>query len=359
MNNPYEKLPERAFWRPAVAEKHPLDVSSLWAPKYELLPTHSVATAGSCFAQHIGRALVRRGYNWFDAEPAPIPFDEQTRTEFNYGVFSFRTGNIYTAAALRQWIYWALGKETPPEELWKKKGRYYDPFRPNIEPNGFSSTNELKDSRKSVLRAIRKVITEADFFVLTLGLTEAWVNREYGYVYAMCPGTLAGRFDPELHAFQNYRFQEIEQCLQDCFDTMKSVNTDLKFMLTVSPVPLTASASGEHVLSATTYSKSVLRAVAGQLCQERADVDYFPSYEIITGAPFRSMFYEPNLRSVSPHGVNFVMDSFFACMESEFGATKTRKHTQSASSSKKTNQQKAQEAICEEEMLEAFGSMRQ
>jgi hypothetical protein len=356
MKNPYRELPERAFWRPAIAEKHPLDISSLWTPKHELSPTDAVATAGSCFAQHIGRALVRRGYNWFDAEPAPKQFDEQTMKDFNYGVFSFRTGNIYTAAALRQWIHWALEQEAPPAELWEKKGRYFDPFRPNIEPNGFSSENELKASRKSVLHAIRKVIMEADFFVFTLGLTESWVNRDHGHTYAMCPGTLAGRFDPELHVFQNNRFQEIEQCLQGCFDTMRSVNPNLRFILTVSPVPLTATASGEHVLAATTYSKSVLRAVAGQLCEERADVDYFPSYEIITGTPFRSMFYESNLRSVSHHGVDFVIDSFFACMESTFGARQTHKPDPSASSSTKTDQKKTQETICEEEMLDAFAS---
>jgi hypothetical protein len=354
MKNPYQKLPERSYWRPAVAEKYALDISSLWTPKHELLPDHTVATAGSCFAQHIGRALVRRGYNWFDAEPAPTVFNSRTRKDFNYGVFSFRTGNIYTAAALRQWVCWALEKETPPAEIWKKKNRFYDPFRPNIEPNGFSSAQELEDSRYSVLHAIRKVITEADFFIFTLGLTEAWINRENGHEYAMCPGTLAGQFDHELHAFQNHRFQDIEHCLHDCFDTMKSGNTNLKFMLTVSPVPLTASASGEHVLTATTYSKSVLRAVAGQLCQEREDVDYFPSYEMITGAPFRSMFYEPNLRSISHHGVEFVMNSFFACMESTFGASPIDYVDADTSSRMKANQQDATETICEEEMLDAF-----
>ncbi len=358
MKNPYEDLPERAFWRPAITEKHALEISSLWTPKHELLPSNTVATAGSCFAQHIGRALLNRGYNWFDAEPAPDLFNEQTRKDFNYGVFSFRTGNIYTAGALRQWILWALDLETPPTELWKKDGRYYDPFRPNIEPNGFASENELMDSRTSVLHAIRKVIMEADFFVFTLGLTEAWVNRKDGHVYPMCPGTLAGRFDPELHAFQNYRFQEIESCLQSSFDTMKSVNPNLRFILTVSPVPLVATASGEHVLTATTYSKSVLRAVAGQLCQDRVDVDYFPSYEIITGTPFRGMFYESNLRSVSHHGIDFVMDSFFACMERAFGAGTADKLARSVSSSTKTDYGSAQEAICEEEMLEAFGSFQ-
>ncbi|WP_428660504.1 GSCFA domain-containing protein [Reyranella sp.] len=47
----------------------------------------------------------------------------------------------------------------------------------------------------------------------------------------------------------------------------------VRFLLTVSPVPLKASASQNHVLAATTYSKSVLRAVAGQLADTYDDVD--------------------------------------------------------------------------------------
>ena len=37
----------------------------------------------------------------------------------------------------------------------------------------------------------------------------------------------------------------------------------LRILLTVSPVPLTATAGDDHVLLATTYSKSVLRAGRG------------------------------------------------------------------------------------------------
>jgi hypothetical protein len=86
-------------------------------------------------------------------------------------------------------------------------------------------------------------------------------------------------------------------------------------VLTVSPVPLTATATGRHALVATTHSKSVLRAAAGQLADERDDVDYFPSYEIISGFPYRAAFYEPNLRTVTPDGVAFVMRHFFQALQ--------------------------------------------
>ena len=64
-------------------------------------------------------------------------------------------------------------------------------------------------------------------------------------------------------------------------------------ILTVSPVPLVATAAGKHVLVATTYSKSVLRVACEEVCQKAADVMYFPSYEIITGNYNRGSYSSP------------------------------------------------------------------
>ena len=81
-------------------------------------------------------------------------------------------------------------------------------------------------------------------------------------------------------------------------------------LLTVSPVPMTATANDEHVLVASTHTKSVLRAVAGELAREEPAIDYFPSYEIITAPPFRASHFQPNMREVAPAGVEFVMSRF-------------------------------------------------
>src|SRR3546814_5220395 len=70
-------------------------------------------------------------------------------------------------------------------------------------------------------------------------------------------------------------------------------------LLTVSPVPLIATYEPEHVLCATTYSKSVLRVAATMLARGREWVDYYPSYEIITGSYNRSVYYESDYRGVN------------------------------------------------------------
>lgn len=309
--NPYQTLEARAFWRSAVAERAGDAVDGLWTPKWRLDRRDAIATAGSCFAQHIGRALSARGMHWLDAEPTPAGLAASERADRQYGVFSFRTGNLYTAAGLLQWMRWALDEQAPPDEVWWEGARCFDPLRPSADPAGFACEAELRQARTVTLRAIRQAVTQARCFVFTLGLTEAWEDQASGTVYPVCPGTVRGTFDPARHGFRNAGFQDVYRDLAAAIDLMRQVNPGLRVLLTVSPVPLTATASGQHVLPATVYSKSVLRAVAGQLAQEREEVDYFPSFELVTAFPFGAAAFEPNLRTVSPAGVEFVMRHFF------------------------------------------------
>ena len=88
-------------------------------------------------------------------------------------------------------------------------------------------------------------------------------------------------------------------------------NPDLKIILTVSPVPLIATASSDHVLTTTTYSKSILRAVAGKLTSLYDNVVYFPSFEIIAGAFDRGAYFENDLRSVTEQGINSCYEVIF------------------------------------------------
>lgn len=311
MRNPYAGLGSRAFWRKAVAEKSMFSISDLWTPKFTITNESAVSTYGSCFAQHIGRSLRAKGYSWLIAEVPPDGLSEKASTELGYGIFSSRTANIYTASLLNQWLQWASGKSLTPKEIWEENGRYYDPFRPAIESNGFKSEREVLELREYTVAKFRESIEKAEFLVFTMGLTESWFNIA-GYEYPMCPGTIAGSFDSSVHQFLNQDYSFVLERMISSLDLAKSLNPNLKFILTVSPVPLTATNSGEHVLVATMRSKSTLRAVAAQLAETREDVDYFPSYEIINSPAFAGAFFEPNKRSVHPAGVEFVMRAFFS-----------------------------------------------
>lgn len=356
MSNPYEALEKKAFWKPSVADRHMLDIAGLWDPRFDIKPHHKVATFGSCFAQHIGKALRARGFDWFITETAPHGMSPAHCLDFNYGVFSARTGNIYTTSLLRQWTEWASGVVDVPEEVWHRGDRLIDPFRPRIEPDGFGSLAELRASQAQTIKSFRRSIAEADFFVFTLGLTESWRNKSMGFEYPMCPGTVGGEFDPTEHVFENQTFDVVRKNLVAAIEMMRTLNPKLRFILTVSPVPLTATMTKQHVLVATMYSKSVLRAVAGQLCTNHRDIDYFPSYEIINSPVFRGSFFEPNQRSVNHHGVDHVMDTFFACLSDKFGPAPVKSPpTPAVAIGPGAVPQKTSAEVCEEELLGAFG----
>jgi GSCFA family len=311
MPHPYETLPADRFWRTGVADRDAMEITGLWKPKIEIRRRTRIVTAGSCFAQHFAKALVARRYRWLDFEPGPAGLTPEQRKDYHYGTFSFRTGNIYTPRMLLQWLTWALTDAKPPDEVWERDGRFYDPFRPGVEPGGFASVEELHASRRDTLVAVADAVRGSHVFVFTLGLTEAWANKATGVEYAVCPGTVAGEFDEAAHVFTNHGFSALMRDMTSALRLMFRANRRLMVLLTVSPVPLTATASGGHVLTATSHSKSMLRAVASELTLVQHRVDYFPSYEIITHPAYRGRFFAPNLRSVLPEGVDHVMNQFF------------------------------------------------
>ena len=98
---PYSNLPPRAFWK-LCRESSDFRMAELYAPKFALEPRMKVATAGSCFAQNIGRYVRGSQLDLVDVEPAPSSMPTQVAKRFGYGQYSARYGNIYTPRQLRQ-----------------------------------------------------------------------------------------------------------------------------------------------------------------------------------------------------------------------------------------------------------------
>jgi hypothetical protein len=311
-DHPYKSLPDKAFWRRAVARPKPQDVDPVGIFDLRITPASKVATAGSCFAQHIARHLGKNGFSYYVAEPGHSIIPAQARSRNNYGLFSARYGNIYTARQLLQLFQRATGTFVPLENAWQPApGICLDPFRPTTQPGGYISETEMLRDREQHLRSVRTMFETLDVFVFTLGLTECWRSREDGAVFPLCPGVEGGEFDPDRYEFYNQTVSDVIEDLRKFRDGLESVNKDAQIVLTVSPVPLMATAAqGSHVLSATTYSKSVLRVAAETMRMSFPNVHYFPSYEIITGSFNRGSYYASDLRDVLERGVEHVMRVF-------------------------------------------------
>jgi len=309
--NPYRNLPDHCFWRRSIAGREAAAVDPVVSAKFTIGPGERIATAGSCFAQHIARYLRQGGFNYLVTEPAHPIVDEATAARFGYGLFTARYGNIYTARQLLQLLLRAYGEFKPVEDLWRgADGRLIDPFRPQIQPDGFASLAEFAVDREQHLAAVRRAVEELDVLVFTLGLTEAWMDREDRAVYPLAPGVAGGTFDERRHAFINFSVRDIVEDLTVAFRIVTAHNPRARFILTVSPVPLAATYENRSVLVSTTYSKSVLRVACEELAHVQENVAYFPSYEIITGNFSRGSYFAEDLRSVTEAGVAHVMGLF-------------------------------------------------
>jgi hypothetical protein len=363
--HPYQNSSKESFWSSAVARSTTLVPELIYNRKWPISRDERIATAGSCFAQHIGRHMRARKFDVMDMEPSPrhLPVDQQAR--FGYSIYSARFGNIYTLRQLLQLAREAFGQWVPGEVAWEgENGAFYDALRPGVEPDGLGSPAEVLAHRKYHLERVREMFESMDLFIFTLGLTEGWVHRESGTVFPTAPGTVAGSYDPEIYEFRNFGFKEILEDLYAFRTLMREVRKNPgcpRFLLTVSPVPLTATASGQHVLLATVYSKSVLRAVAGQAVMDEADIDYFPSFEIISNPWSKVSFYEANLRSVSNSGVSQVMQTFFNAhlTAQEFAAQADSQLDAPPPAARDSGvEEPAEDVICEEVLLDAFGGTR-
>ena len=309
--HPYRGLPDSAYWRRSVVGKGPV-IDPLAGGFLTLARDDKVATAGSCFAQNIARHLKKSGFNFLVTESAHPIVPAAAAERHGYGQYSARYGNIYTARQLLQLFDRAYGAFTPAEDIWPAPDgvRVVDPFRPTIEPEGFASEAELRAGRDHHLARVRAMFETLDIFVFTLGLTEGWESTVDGAVFPLCPGVSGGAFDARTHAFHNFRVSEVVADLDAFIARLRGVNPAARLILTVSPVPLAATMSGNHVLAATTYSKSVLRAAAQEVVETHEGVFYFPSYEMIMGAPAGARYFAEDMRNVTEEGVAHVMSVF-------------------------------------------------
>jgi hypothetical protein len=310
-SHPYVGLPPKQFWRSAVSDLPAEAVDPVDDPPFLIKPSTKVATAGSCFAQHIAAALRLSGLNYFVAEPPPPGLSLEEAAHRQYGLFSARYGNIYTTRQLLQLHDRAYGTFEPDDRIWVcADGRYVDPFRPSVEPGGFPTAEAVIQARDSHLEAVRHLFEQLDVLVITLGLTEAWRSRSDGAVVPLAPGVAAAPPDPHGYEFVNFSVAEVANDLHEFRAKLKGVNPGARIILTVSPVPLAATFERRHVLTATTYSKAVLRVAAEQVAQGRDDVMYFPSYEIVTGNYGHASHFEDDRRTVRQSSVDHVMDLF-------------------------------------------------
>jgi hypothetical protein len=303
MAHPYSTLHDRAFWSRSVAtsEENATLAQSADAGFF-IRPSDRLASAGSCFAQHMARLLPPRGFNYWVTESGP--------SERQFGVYSARYGNVYTVRQLLQLFERAYGLLEPVDVAWQMGECLIDPFRPGVEKSGFADLEALLTDRAVHLAAVRTMFEQCDVFVFTLGQTEAWIAEADGAVFPLAPGVSGSPPPSQAYRHHNFTVQEMLNDMQRFVAHLRSVNPSLKLVLSVSPVPMAATYEDQHVLVANGYTKAALRVVADMVTREDAQAAYFPSFEALAGHQTCGRYYEADKRHITDDGVRMAADMF-------------------------------------------------
>jgi len=247
-------------------------------PGFNLVPGSTVFAIGSCFARSVELHLMGFG------------FDVPTRTflEKNPGA-EHLTGddilNKYTPASIYQELLWTKrirdrdgevsDADIEPFLLALDNGNVVDLQRRSMSPFGVGREDALLQ-RRSLYELFEKVF-DSDVVVITLGTIECWLDRATGQFVEF--GTYMRKHnDGNRFAFKRLTFQEAYEFTRKSIDLIDETGTK-NVLITASPVSLARTFTADDVIVANSYSKSVLRAVAGQIAEECPNVDYFPSYE--------------------------------------------------------------------------------
>jgi hypothetical protein len=201
-----------------------------------------------------------------------------------------------------------LGTELPHEGLIEiEPGKWFDPHAAALKATDYETAI---DSRRRLNSAISRV-KDAKVVFLTLGLIESWFDTVTQLPWNRAPGGMPLMRMADRLEFVSYTYDEIVRDMVEVIRLiLDRVNPDMRFIITVSPVPFHATFKEQDILVANSASKSTLRAICDDVFGKFDCVDYFPSYELVTLSP-RDKAWESDQLHVRPEMVRHIMTQFY------------------------------------------------
>ncbi|RII40063.1 hypothetical protein DL237_05115 [Pseudooceanicola sediminis] len=240
-------------------------------PGFTLSAGESVFTIGSCFARNVEKALLDRGL--------AVPTAHFTAPNEEAPGQPNRVLNQYNPGTMLQCVR-SIDAPVDRKGLYPvADGQVLDCLlatgsRPVSAIRGLERRQQIRDLYASGLG-------NSGIVVVTLGLVEAWYDRDAEVYLNEAPSRKLLTAHPDRFLFRQLNMSQCQDLVFDMLDHLVAGGRR-KVVLTVSPVPLQVTFAGGDATIRNAYSKSVLRVVAELAATEFPQVDYFPSYEIIT-----------------------------------------------------------------------------
>lgn len=272
-------------------------------PKFTLDRSERIFTIGSCFARNVESYLVRQGLNLLTSEC--VLSGDLYRLEG----LGARNGalNAYTPSSMLDIMRLGDRDDRMSAGMIFDGDRYHDMISTGLKP---LTEQEASSVRSMILRTYER-LSEATTVIITLGYTESWYdNQDEMWVNKSPAGDRKTLRFADRFSFANLTAEQSTSVLREIVHYIGTKTGDrAKVILTASPVPLHGTFTDRDVVSANLYSKSTLLSSAVTIASEYDNVDYFPSYELVTMAR-PELAWEDDGVHVKPSLVERVMQVF-------------------------------------------------
>jgi hypothetical protein len=260
----------------------------LLRPKFAVHSTAPVFAVGSCFAREVEDALSHLGFQvptHCDAlfNQPPLLHEEQV----NPGARPRAYLNRYNSMSMLEEFRHLLGQAPELEQgllTYALDGRSVADLHYTQSLRQVDLATTLA-RRRQVREYLGPLLRRSKLYVLTLGMAECWHDAEAGRYLNNTPGPRVLAAYGDRLTVHLTRFDQHIAALNALHALLTSLHgEDFKIVVTVSPVPLERSFLSQDVVTTNTYSKAMLRTVAQEFTAFHANVDYFPSFELVSYA---------------------------------------------------------------------------
>jgi GSCFA family len=286
------------------------------SPKFTLRREDKFYAIGSCFARGIEHYLKKLNIAVESAAPEFARLQPAKKQVSGLGFT-----NKYNTHSILNELRWSLDPDAifPSQSIVQlTKTTWYDPHtNPTLDFTGLEETL----GRRALLQTVTKRIKNCRVVIVTLGLAEVWRDVQADVFVNCTPMDVAYTLNPDAssplsnpqpgrYEFHLTSFAENWANLEAIYSVLSQYgHPDVHIVVTVSPVALMNTFSSMDIVVANTWAKSLLRAVAQEWAAAHANVDYFPSYEIVQNSD-RAAVWETDLRHVKGVGTKYIMELF-------------------------------------------------
>ncbi|WP_034045748.1 GSCFA domain-containing protein [Wocania ichthyoenteri] len=240
----------------------------------------NVLLLGSCFSENIGEKL-----NYFKFQNSQNPF-----------------GILFHSKAIETLFTSAIDKKEYSED---------DVFFQNEQWHCFDAHSRLSNTSKEdlladlnlAIKSINKQISKSTHIIITLGTAWVYNHIETNKIVANCHKVPQKQFKKELMPVD-----AVFESLKNLLELIKSVNTDVSIIFTVSPVRHIKDGFVENTQSKAHLISAIHKLLSSQM--QFINLSYFPSYEIMMDELRDYRFYNEDMLHPNSMAIHYIWEKF-------------------------------------------------